>query len=300
MMPTLLYDTVSTALPSGVAGVGFGEPVGNAKAVAEGFQGLREIALGHQHVADPIDADRTGRAAIRCCRGRLLASRSKMTWLSRKVFRASGRLPWATSTSPTQSYDTDRSRCHPALPGSALASRSKMTWLSRKVFRASGRLPWATSTTPTLLYDTDRSRCHRAFAGLALASRSAMARPSRKRFQSLRVIALGHQHVADLDVGHDKLALPSGVARVGLGQSVGNSKAVAEGFQGLREIALGHQYGANSVIIYNRIFSLNLYVVALGASHPLDFGEASPDRPPVPPRNPRAVPECRRERSCAQ
>ena len=42
---------------------------------------------------------------------------------SRNALSASGRLPWATSTSPTRSYDTDRSRCHPAFPGSALASR---------------------------------------------------------------------------------------------------------------------------------------------------------------------------------
>src|SRR5260221_14095330 len=93
-----------------------------------------------------------------------------MARLSRKDFSASCRLPWATSTSPTLLYETERSRCHPALPGSALARRSAMARAGGKVFSAACRLPCATITSPTLLDHTERKRCVYEFPGDPLGS----------------------------------------------------------------------------------------------------------------------------------
>jgi hypothetical protein len=45
------------ALPSGVAGIGLGQALGNGEAVPVGFQCGGEIALRHQHIADPFIGD---------------------------------------------------------------------------------------------------------------------------------------------------------------------------------------------------------------------------------------------------
>ena len=47
-------DDRQIALPSGVAGVGLGQPLGDGEAVAVGFQRARRVALRHQHVADLV------------------------------------------------------------------------------------------------------------------------------------------------------------------------------------------------------------------------------------------------------
>src|ERR1700719_4501291 len=88
---------------------------------------------------------------------------------SRKDFSASGRLPCATSTSPTRSYDTDRSRCQPALP---------------------------------YLYIGDEPKCRieialpARVAGVGLRQTVGNRQPVAERFQRPRQIALRHQHVA--------------------------------------------------------------------------------------------------------
>ena len=92
------------------------------------------------------------------------------------------RLFWrrcATCTSPTLSYDTDRSRCQPALPRSDCASRSRMARLS-----------------------LDRSRCQPALPRSDCASRSMMVPSSTSgrrqqadfaRFARLLVAAIFHR-----------------------------------------------------------------------------------------------------------
>ena len=60
-----------------------------------GFEGLGQIALGHEHVADLLYRRRRGLAAIQRCRG--LPLRGGLQWRGCRWndLRASGRLPWA-------------------------------------------------------------------------------------------------------------------------------------------------------------------------------------------------------------
>ena len=45
------------ALPAGIAGVGLGEPFSDGQRGLEALQGVGEVALSNEHVADPLMRD---------------------------------------------------------------------------------------------------------------------------------------------------------------------------------------------------------------------------------------------------
>ena len=65
-----------------------------------------------------------GRAATRRCRGRPRPGARRSPGLAGRPPAPPARSPWATCTSPILLWLTERSRCQPALPGSAAARRS--------------------------------------------------------------------------------------------------------------------------------------------------------------------------------
>ena len=113
---------------------------------------------------------------------------------------ASSSLPCATSTSPTLSYEIDRSRCHCVLLRSAAARRSADGEAVAVGLERLLELALRHQHVADLSYETDRSRCHcvllRIGGGEALDDGEAVA----VGLERLLELALRHQHVADLVV----------------------------------------------------------------------------------------------------
>jgi hypothetical protein len=138
------------ALPAGVAGIRFRQTVSDYEAVAVGLERADKVTLIYLRVAEPVIRTRqialpAGVAGIRF---RQTVSDGKAVAVG---LERAGKVTLAAScTSPTLSYDTDRSRCQLALAGSDFASRSMMARLSWYDVSAAARSPRAFCTSPTL------------------------------------------------------------------------------------------------------------------------------------------------------
>ena len=119
------------ALPFRIAGIGLRQAVSNREAVAVGGQRAGEVALRDLHVADFLVGHReialpAGVAGI----GLRQALADREAVADRRSARRRGR-PARPARRPPYSYDTERSRRQPALPGSDCARRSLIARLSR-------------------------------------------------------------------------------------------------------------------------------------------------------------------------
>ena len=86
---------------------------------------------------------------------------------------------------------TERSRCHPALPGSARGQAFADAAGGLVGGERLGESPWATSTSPILLWLTERSRCHPALPGSARGEAFADAASGLVGGERLGQVALG-------------------------------------------------------------------------------------------------------------
>ena len=119
---------------------------------------------------------------------------------------------------------TDRSRCQPALPGSALARRSTDIMRGLIARQRGGEIALRHLHVADLVYATPTGRA---------ASRRCRDRPwpgapdimgGLVACQRRGQIALRHLHVADLVVRDRQVALPAGVAGIAPGQALAISR----------------------------------------------------------------------------
>ncbi len=135
-------------------------------------------------------------------------------------FQASARFPCTTSTSPTLSWETERSLCHPALPGSALARRSAIARLSWKDLQGFGQISLRHEHIAHPIVGDREIALPAGVARIGLGETVCNGEAVLEGLQGFGQIALRHEHIAHPIVGDRQIPLPAGVARIGLGETV--------------------------------------------------------------------------------